>query len=284
MQKLLLQRNSRIRPGLDDKILLGWNALMNTAYSKAYAAFNVEDYKHRAIENMNFLWNHFANTAGQGLHHTFKNGEAKYPAFLDDYAFVIQSLIHLQEISGDASYLIKARSLCEFVLEYFGEEDTSLFFFTRKDQIDILVRKKELHDGAIPSGNSVMAWNLYYLGVVFDLPIWKERAVKACGSLFDVVTKYPTSFGLWATHILALAYGIPEVALTGHDIEKLRNDFLRTFIPFRIFQSSTLETKNFPLLAGKKISDQSLLFLCKDYSCQQPVNEMNALNRLLEHV
>jgi uncharacterized protein YyaL (SSP411 family) len=129
-----------------------------------------------------------------------------------------------------------------------------------------------------------MAWNLYYLGVVFDLPIWKERAVKACSSLYDVVTKYPTSFALWATNILALAYGIPEVALTGQHIEKLRNEFLRTFIPFRIFQSSTLETKYFPLLAGKKISDQSLLFLCKDYSCQQPVNEMNALNRLLERV
>jgi uncharacterized protein YyaL (SSP411 family) len=283
-EKLLKHRNGRIRPSLDDKILLGWNALMNTAYSKAYAAFNHEEYKSRAIENMDFLWKRFAKESGQGFYHTYKNGEAKYPAFLDDYAFLIQALIHLQEITGDTQYLEKARSLCEYVIGNFGEEDTGLFFFTNKDQNDVLVRKKELYDGAIPSGNSIMAWNLYYLGVVFDLPIWKERAVKACSSLYDVVIKYPTSFAIWATNILGLAYGIPEVALTGQHIEKLRNDFLRTFIPFRIFQSSTLETKYFPLLAGKKISDQSLLFLCKDYTCQQPVNEMNALNRLLEHV
>lgn len=281
--RLLKHRNNRIRPSLDDKILLGWNALMNTAYSKAYSAFNEDGYRQRAIQNMAFLWEKFQGGHGK-FHHTYKNGEAKYPAFLDDYAFLIQSLINLQEITGDNVYLWQARTLCEFVIEYFVEEDTGLFLFTNKDQKDILVRKKEVYDGAIPSGNSVMAWNLYYLGVVFDLPAWKERAVKACASLFDVVTKYPTSFGFWATNILGLAYGIPEIALTGQHIERLRNEFLRTFIPYRIFQSSTQETKDFPLLAGKKISDQSLLFLCKDYTCQQPVTEMDALNRLLEHV
>lgn len=280
---LLKHRNNRVRPSLDDKILLGWNALMNTAYSKAYSAFNDESYKQRAIENMHFLWKKFQDSEGK-FYHTYKNAEAKYPAFLDDYAFLIQALVNLQEITGDNLYLRQARTVCEFVLEYFGEENTGLFFFTNKDQKDILVRKKEVYDGAIPSGNSVMAWNLYYLGVVFDLPAWKERAVKACSSLFDVVTKYPNSFGFWATNILGMAYGIPEIALTGQHIERLRNEFLRTFIPYRIFQSSTLETKDFPLLAGKKISDKSLLFLCKDYTCQPPVTEMSALNRLLEHV
>jgi uncharacterized protein YyaL (SSP411 family) len=284
MQKLLDHRNKRIPPSLDDKILLGWNALMNIAYSKAFAAFNNESYKHRAKENMDFLLGRFKNKQEKGLHHTYKNGEAKYPAFLDDYAFLIHALIHLQEITGIGSYLEKARSLCQYVIEHFEDTQAGLFFFTNKDQKDILVHKKELYDGAVPSGNSIMAWNLYYIGVVFDLPDWKEKALMACGSLYDVVTKYPTSFGIWATNILGLAYGIPEVALTGQQIESLRNEFLRTFIPFRIFQSSTLETKDFPLLAGKKISNKPLLFLCKNYSCQQPVTEMNAFNRLLDYV
>lgn len=282
--KLLMERKNRVRPSLDDKVLLSWNALMITALCKAYAACSDETFKLRAIENMEFLFEHLQRPNDSAFFHTYKNGEAKYPAFLDDYAFFIQALIHLQEITSDPKYLHRARTICEFVIEKFGEAETGFFYFTNEDQNDILVRKKELHDGAIPSGNSVMAWNLYYLGVVFDLPDWKERSVKACSSLYDAVTKYPTSFGVWATNILGLSYGIPEVALTGLHIQRLRNDFLRTFIPFRVFQSSTLETKDFPLLASKKISEKPLLFLCKDYSCQQPVTEVNALRRMLEHV
>ena len=284
LEKLLHRRNERVRPGLDDKILLGWNALMNTAYSKAHAAFGDENYKLRAVQNIHFLLDHFQKKNDPSFYHTYKNGQAKYPAFLDDYAFLIQAMIHLQEITSDPQYLQRARNLCEYVIEKFGDESTDFFFFTNSDQNDILVRKKELYDGAVQSGNSIMAWNLYYIGVVFDLPVWKERSVRACSSLYDVVTKYPTSFGVWATNFLGLSYGVPEVALTGQHIQKLLNEFLRTFIPFRIFQSTTLETKDFPLLAGKKISEKPLLFLCKDYSCQQPVTEVTALNEMLERV
>ena len=283
-KNLLAKRSERVRPSLDDKILLGWNALMITALCKAYAAFNDENYRTAAIQNMEFLVTHFQKSENDSFYHTYKNGEAKYPAFLDDYAFLIQALIHLQEITSESKYLSRARTLCEYVIDRYGETGTGFFFFTDKDQKDVLIQKKELHDGAIPSGNSIMAWNLSYLGVVFDLPGWKEKSVKACGSLYDVVIKYPTSFGVWATNILGLSYGIPEVALIGQDIQKLRNEFLRTFIPYRVFQSSTLETTDFPLLADKKIPEKPLLFLCKDYSCQQPVTEVSALNRLLDVV
>ena len=283
-KKLMTARDKRTRPGLDDKMLLGWNALMITAYAKAFAAFNDENFKQRAIDSMGFLLDKFQGSSPERFFHTYKDGIAKYPAFLDDYAFLIQALIQLQEITSEPQYLERARTLCEHVLAKYREENTGFFFFTNHEQDDVVVRKKELYDGAIPSGNSIMAWNLYYLGVVFDIADWKERSVKACSSLFDVVTKYPTSFGVWATNILGLSYGIPEVVLTGQHMQKLRNEFLRTFIPFRIFQSSTQETTDFPLLAGKKISEKPLLFLCKDYSCQQPVTDVKALSRLIEHV
>ena len=282
-EKLLAERSKRVRPALDDKILLGWNALMNTAYSKAYQALGEENYKERAIANMDFLLNGFKKNERE-LFHTYKNGEAKYPAFLDDYAFLIQSLIHLQEITGNGDYLVTARKLAELVIEKFGEEESGFFFFTALDQKDILVRKKELYDGAVPSGNAIMAWNLYYLGVVFDLPSWKERSIKLYSSIYNVIVKYPTSFGAWATHLLGLANGIPEIALTGKDIYKPLKDFLRTFIASRVFQSATQETKGFPLLADKKVDEQPLFYLCKNYSCQQPVTELNALIRTLENI
>lgn len=283
-QKLLQEREKRVRPGLDDKILLGWNALLNVALSKAYAAIGDEKCKKMAIANMEFLLNRFESSPGQEFFHTYKNGEAKYPAFLDDYAFLIRALIHIQEITGEGEYLRKARSIAELVMDKFEDGEQGLFFFTGKDQRDVVIRKKEIYDGAVPSGNSTMVWNLYYLGVVFDLPGWKEKGLKASTSFFDLVAKYPTSFGGWATNILGIAFGVPEIAITGEHIQAVRNDFLRTFIPFRIVQSTTQETKDFPLLAGKKISEKPLLFLCKDYACQEPVNEVTALSRLLQHV
>ena len=201
-ETLLAAREKRVRPGLDDKILLGWNALMITAYAKAFAAFGIDSYRDRAISAMDFILEKFGTGAGVELYHTYKGGSGRYPAFLDDYAFLIYALIHLQEITSEAHYLERARTLCKHVLARFSEEETGFFFFTNSDQKDVVVRKKEIYDGAVPSGNSIMAWNLYYLGIVFDVPDWKESSVKACSSLHDVVTKYPTSFGFWATTIV----------------------------------------------------------------------------------
>lgn len=281
---LLQARNKRIRPSLDDKILLGWNALMSIAYCKAYQALGQEKYRELAINNMEFLWKRFKKEGRLSFNHTYKNGAAKYPAFLDDYAFLIQALLELQEITGNVSYLEKADSLTELVIENFSEKETGFFYFTRFDQQDVVVRKKELYDGAIPSGNSTMAWNLYYLGVVLDKGVWRERAIRMCSSLDQLITKYPTSFGVWATFFQSLTFGIPEIALIGQNIESKHQEILRTFIPPRIFQSSIKETNDYPLLAGKPVSTEGKFFHCREYTCQQPVNEVDELIELMSVV
>ncbi len=116
----------------------------------------------------NLSWSRFTQDELK-FFHTYKKEVARYPAFLDDYAYLIQALIHLQEITGNAEYLYKAKSLTEWVIEQFSEEDTGYFFYTNKGQQDVIVRKKEVYDGAVPSGNAIMAFNLQYLGVVFDM-------------------------------------------------------------------------------------------------------------------
>lgn len=282
-QKLLQHRDKRTRPQTDDKILLGWNALMNSAYSKAYAALGNRKYLELAISNMDFILQRFQSGDGSYFH-TFKNDVAKYPAFLDDYAYTIQALINLQEITGNPEYLVKAKEMTEWVEDHFSDDESGYFFFTNKDQQDIIVRKKEVYDGAVPSGNAVMAVNLYYLGVIFDKMDWKKRAVKLCSSLHQVVSKYPTSFGIWATLILALTYNISEIAIVGGSFDKIRDEFLRIFIPFRIVQSSPHDNKDFPLLAHKPYTPQAQLFLCRNYSCESPVTELNDLIRLMESV
>jgi uncharacterized protein YyaL (SSP411 family) len=281
-QKLLRARSGRTRPQLDDKILLGWNALMNAACAKAFMATGIEEFRQLAIENMKFMFDVFRNKESDVWHHSYKNGEAKFPAFLDDLSFLVQALILLQEITGQPSYLHTARELTEYVLSQFSEEDGPFFFFTNKTQDDVIVRKKEIYDGAIPSGNAVMANNLFYLSVVFDIGDWKSRSMRMISSLAEVIKKYPTSFGVWASLLQGCAEDVPEIVITGKKINELRNQFLAIFIPHRIFQSTEITNPTFPLLDGKPIAEQPLIFLCKNYSCHSPSDNLEAFIRLME--
>ena len=211
-EKLLAERAKRIRPQLDDKILLGWNALMITAYCKAYAATGNEEYRSVAIKAMSFVEDKFKNSNGS-FFHTYKSGEAKIDAFLDDYAYLIEAYIHLQEIIGNQYYLENAKLLTEFVIDNFGTGENGYFYYTHKNQHDAIVRKKEVYDGATPSGNSVMVGNLVYLSIIFDNKEWNMMAMETIKSIAAVIIKYPTSFGVWASKIQGIAYGIKEVVL-----------------------------------------------------------------------
>ncbi|MBS1599730.1 MAG: thioredoxin domain-containing protein [Bacteroidetes bacterium] len=283
-KKILQKRQDRIPPSLDDKILLGWNALMIIACCKAYAAFGMEEYKQLAIDNIDFLWTKFKGTGIHHFHHSYKNGRATIPAFLDDYAYLIDALLQLQEITGNFDYLQKANELTSWVLENFIEEKTGYFFFTHKEQGDIILRKKEVYDGAIPSGNAVMASNLLQLSVLIDNPNWREMAVGNCLMLGKAIVNYPVSFGVWATLLQTLTYGVNEIVITGTESQNIVKDFLERFIPNRVFQSATTQNNQFPLLKDKPISQTPLIFLCREYACQSPVVEVSELIRLLETV
>jgi uncharacterized protein YyaL (SSP411 family) len=270
-QLLLDHRSKRIRPALDDKILLGWNALMNTAYAKAYAALGEDSYREKAVQNMQFLESKLAGENGN-WRHTYKNGLAKIPAFLDDYAYLIQSCIHLQEITGRGEYLLKARTLTEMVLKNFTEETTGFFFYTHREQADVIIRKKEVYDGAIPSGNAVMVHNLLYLSVVFDRPEWRERSHGLINSLGNAIVKHPTSFGVWALAMQLVVQGLLEIAVAGQHADRSLALILQSFIPNKILQAEETNSGEFPLLAGKTAGENgaTAFYLCKDYACKAP--------------
>jgi len=200
-EMLLAERSKRVRPGLDDKVILGWNALMNQAFSKAYGVTSITHYRAVAERNMEFLLSAYAGGNGM-LRHTWKKGEAKYPAFLDDYANLLSALLELGQVTGRAEYLEKAKHWTEVVVEHFEDEESPLFFYTHKGQKDVLVRKKELYDGATPSGNATMALNLYHLSIFFDIGERKMSSEQMVRALADVTIKYPTSFGVWLSVFL----------------------------------------------------------------------------------
>jgi uncharacterized protein YyaL (SSP411 family) len=281
-QKLLDERGKRSRPLLDDKILLGWNALMNTACSKAYEATGNKEYKQLAIENMRFLLEKFKTDNSNEFYHTWK-GQAKYPAFLDDYAYLIQALLQLYEITGDTAWLYRAKEITEYVIEHFSEGDTGFFYYTKEGQEDIIVRKKEVYDGATPSGNAVMAHNLFRLSVFFNINTWKERSYQMLVSLSNAITKYPTSFGIWNSLLLHVFAGVHELAVVGVNAEEVHAELIKEYIPHRILMMSQTADEAFPLLSGKPATGPASIYLCTDFSCLQPVITIQALILLINN-
>jgi uncharacterized protein YyaL (SSP411 family) len=268
-EKLLAARASRVRPGLDDKILTGWNAMMITACCKAYSALGNKEYLQMAEDCISSLE---SACSQQGWQHTYKNAAAKYPAFLDDCAALIQAYIQLQQVTGKAVYLNKAKKLTTQVIETFSDEQGVFFYFTPAGQQDIVVRKKEVYDGATPSGNALMAHNLYYLSVVFDETSWRSRAEAMVASIGQAAVKYPVSFGCWATALQNITQGLNEIAVIGPGFEAVLKGLNRKFIPNCIIQASPAAADDYPLLTGKAAgAGEALIYVCKNYACQQPV-------------
>ncbi len=281
-EKMLARREKRAKPLLDDKVILSWNALMNTALSKAYAATGSESYRELAIDNMIFLLEHFSEeNEGPSFYHTWKNGKARYPAFLDDYAFLIQALLLLQEITAETKWLNKAYQLTQYVIENFSDEENQFFFYTTQGQPDIIVRKKEVYDGAQPSGNAVMADNLYRLSILMENPDWKERSQRMLLSLGQAIVRYPSSFGCWACLLLEMATRTTEIVVTGENYEKGHEKILSNYLPQRVFMAAPAPLHNYPLLAGKKFEKKSFFYLCSNYACLQPVSTPEELISLI---
>jgi uncharacterized protein YyaL (SSP411 family) len=278
---LLKERAKRIRPGLDDKIILSWNALMNIACSKAFATTGNEKFRRLAITNMQFLLDKFSADNNQ-FYHAWKN-QPGHAAFLDDLALLIQAMIQLQEITADKQWLIKAKQLTEYVIENFSEENTGFFFFTPKNQKDVILRKKEIYDGALPSGNAIMLENLYRLSIFFDLPQWTENVSITVLSLADAIASYPASFGAWACLMQQLVAKRIEIAVIGENYSAVSKEILMEYLPHKILMFSEKPDESFPLLAGKSPSDSWLIYLCEDYACRLPVTSLDELRKLIKN-
>lgn len=274
---LLAKRNERIRPGLDDKILSGWNGLMITALCKSYAALGHDKYLELAESAIAFIEEKMMNDDGS-FTHSYKIKKQAQSAFLDDYASLLEAYIHLQEATGNEAYLIKARSLAEFIINHFSDEVSDLFFYTPDNQGDVIVRKKEIYDGATPSGNAQMVFALAYMGIVFDKREWISRSAAMLKEAGNIIVKYPGSFAYWATSLYRMASPVYEIAVVGEDFKPMLKELLNEYIPHRIVQSAVAANDAFPLLKGKSgDGGNPLIYLCSNYSCRKPVKTITEL-------
>ena len=276
-ERLFFERSKRIKPSLDDKILLSWNALMISAFAKAFEALNTEGYRKTAVDALDFILIHFKNPEG-GYFHTYKNGQAQYAAFLEDYAYLIEALLDVYGITWRTEYLIKAKELTDYVLNNFLDSTDGLFYFTSKNQTDILLRKKDLYDSAMPSGNSTMAKNLGRLGVIFDNPTYKNGHFELLKTVVDSVKMYPSSFSKWASSMMSLVHPPFEIAVLGDDAFDKALTINGLFLPNKILMASVEQNTDFPLLDRHT---EGGIFVCQNYTCQLPVQTIEAFEKLV---
>ena len=277
-KQLFAVRSGRIWPGLDDKILLGWNALMCSAYIAAYKALGHETYRETAVRNMEFLLHKFAKpgTEDGSLLHSWKDGAAQYDAFLEDYAFLIAALTDLYEITFEINYLRQAEKYTRLVLSYFYDSATGLFYFTGSAQTDIVLRKKDLQDNATPSGNSTMVHNLQRLGILMGRTDWREMARQMLLRMEDAVKKYPRSFERWALAMMMEVHPYHEIAVLGKNALEKAAVIQGSFLPNGVMAASRQMTDELPLLAEKVAGEtDALIYVCRDFSCQRPVTSLD---------
>ena len=275
-EKLLVIRSKRIWPGLDNKILLGWNALMTSAYLSAFTALGHEAYRDAAIRNIDFLLQNFQNKeispANTGGH--FRHSASQAFAFLDDYAYLIAALIDLYEVTFEQRYLQLAAECTAYVFDHFHDAESGMFFYTDVDQTDILFRKKDLYDNATPSGNSTMVHNLQRLGILLDRPEWRESASRMLNAMRETVEKYPLSFMRWGTALLNEAYALHEIAIVGENAFEKALEIQRKFLPNKVIAAIKHPDNAQALLAGKPGASEALIYVCRDFACQRPVSTL----------
>lgn len=274
--RLFEAREKRVRPAKDDKVLLGWNAMMATALAKAYNALGEPDFLEMAENNLDFLLSSMQQPGKTALYHTYKEGAAQYDAFLDDYALLLEALLEVYQINFEERLLRKAEDLCAFLIDGFLDSGDKLFYFTGQEQNDIPVRRKEMFDGATPSGNSTMVHNLRQLSLLLGKPEYDTLAVEMLQRMKTSVEKYPGSFGRWVRALLYRSYPHYEIALVGLQAKAKAQHLNQHFVPNKVIMAATAANDHWPLLAGKSAGGDTNIYVCKEYACQQPVDSVDA--------
>ncbi|MES2622584.1 MAG: thioredoxin domain-containing protein, partial [Bacteroidota bacterium] len=268
-KKLLEERSHRVRPGLDDKVLTSWNALMLKGYCDAYKAFGEKRFLDRALKCAEFLKTKMVQP-DFSINRNYKNGRVTISGFLDDYSFTCEAFLALHEVTLDVSWLTLARNISDYVIQHFYNLNTGMFFYTSVSDEPLIARKTETSDNVIPASNSSMAKVLYQLGMIYDNKDYIEKSKRALMNMQDNISGHPSYYANWAILMDNFIEEPYEVAIVGDKADELRADFDKHFLPNCIFIAST-QSSTLPLLEGKYKKGETFVYVCKNKTCQLPV-------------
>ncbi|MCW3084605.1 MAG: thioredoxin protein [Bacteroidetes bacterium] len=280
-KQLLALREKRIHPGLDNKILTSWNALMLKGYVDAYNAFGEERFLKTAVKNADFLLK-YALSEGNELSHlaVVKPRIGQKNGFLEDYSFMMEALIALYQATFNESYLLKAEELMHYCEEHFLDSKSGMFFFTSDLDHALITRKMELSDNVIPASNSSMAKCLFLLGHYLENESYVEQSKQMLNNVLPEIEHYGAGYSNWATLLLYFSAPFYEVAIVGKTVDEKYRSFQKHYLPNVIFAGSATQS-TLPLLMNRFTEDQTFIYVCENKTCLQPVKEVAEALKLI---
>jgi hypothetical protein len=269
---LMKERDTRIRPGLDDKSLTSWNGLMIKGYVDAYMAFDEDKFLESALKTGNLISTMLIRDDG-GLYHSYKKGRTTINGYLEDYSFIIESFIALYEATFDEKWLTLSRKLMDYTIEHFHDSNSGMFFFTSDLDAALIARKMEINDNVIPASNSSIAKSLFMLGHYFYVESYNKIAIQMLNNVKKHMDSYPAGYSNWGLLMLNLTNEYYEIAIVGKNASQKRQEMNVQYIPNKLYLGSVKDSK-LPLLENKFVKGETMIYVCVNRACNLPVTEV----------
>jgi len=287
-EKLFAEREKRVRPGRDEKVLAAWNGLMLRAFAFAARVLESENYRRVAEKNASFLLEKLK--VDSRLRRSYKDGQARFNGYLEDYACVADGLLTLYEATFEMRWLKEAAALTDAILELFWDAEKGTFYDTAADHEELVTRPRDVYDNAAPSGNSVAVDVLLKLSVLLERDDYRRHAETAFENLSGVVARIPGGFGRLLSALdfyLSTPY---EVAIVGdpeaEDTRALINAVYSAYLPNKVVagrsESDEEAARLVPLLADRPARNaKATAYVCVNYACQHPSTDPEDLREQL---
>ena len=286
-QALFVEREKRIKPGRDEKILAEWNGLMIHALAEVGVVLDRPDALAAAQNAANFVLDKMSQPDGK-LYRTYKDGQAKLNAYLEDYAAFVRGLIALYESTFDLRWLTEASRLTHLFLEQFGDPDLGGLFQTGADHERLVVRRKDFIDNAIPSGNSLAAESLLRLAKLTGDDGYRQEASRIFAPMSSAMAQQPTGFGRLLGALDDFLHPSQEVAIVGDPVDPATQALLaevrRRYLPHTVVALRRPGDENpLPLLEGRGlVNGKPAAYVCENFACKLPVTGVDELSKLLD--
>lgn len=269
--RLLSARTERVKPGLDDKIITSWNALLITGLVDAFEATGQWQYLRKAKGIYEFLVAN--NQDDQGLLHTYKPGGKRNAGFLEDYAYMAHAGLRMYSATGELVFLEDARKWHVMAEERFSDETSGLLRYSEKS--DLITTVIKTNDDVMPSANAVMAQNALLFGHIDYDKNTLERAEAMMATLYKTGTGNPENYSRWNTLLLQMLYPFYEIAVVGEGAKNLTPEVQREYLPNALIVQSTSDS-DLPLFKGRFTEGDTFIYVCRNNTCKLPVRSTEA--------
>ena len=275
---LLDVRNMRIRPGLDNKILAGWNGITLTGIVKAYNATGDDAILSLALSCGKFLRDHLINDEGKITRVLGSN----ISGVLEDYAFVTDGLINLYQADFDPEWIILAKRVTQYTMDHFYDKKNGMFFYADSNDQQLIARKKEIFDNVIPSSNSQIAENLRRLGLMLDKHEWTELGMEMVLQAKKFIQNDVQYMSNWACAYLSFVQPAVEIAILGEKLKPMGQALSSHYYPFKLIAGATNKDDTLSLLKNRgPVNAKTTIYVCFDKACKLPVHSVEeALKQL----